>query len=371
MSTKAELFDYHLPGQLIAQEPVVPRDHSRLLVLDKDSGEIAHKKFFEIVEQFQSGDVLVMNNSKVFKARLRGQIRTKEVEVFLLRHLESGVWQAMIKPGKKVVPDDIIDLGGLKAVLIEKQEDGVVVLDLGVGVDEVLDFTEKNGEIPVPPYVKKQPAKFDNYQTVYAKDVGSVAAPTAGFHFTQNLIEQLKKKGVQFEFVTLHVGLGTFRPMKSEIIEEHQMHSEFVQIDSKTAQRINQAKQQGRRIIAVGTTTVRSLEGVAWYHSMKDKAQQQNTHAKETLASTGADCLLRVTSVLPEQGFSDDVNLFIKPGFEFKIVNALITNFHLPKSTLMVLVSALAGREKILKAYQEAVDQKYRFYSFGDAMFIK
>jgi len=326
------LFDYYLPSEQIAQKPVRPRDHSRLLVIDRKTGATVHKQFFEIADELRAGDVLVMNDTKVFKARLRAG----EIEVFLLRG-EGREWSALLRPGRKARIGDTFDLGGLVAEVREKSEDGIATLQFDAGVPEVLAFTDAHGEIPVPPYVEKAPEKLEDYQTVYAKTVGSVAAPTAGFHFTPELIETLKAKGVQFEFVTLHVGIGTFRPVKTETLEEHEMHREFVSIDAETAARINAAKREGRRVIAVGTTTVRALEG----------------------------------SGVPKIGFAGDVNLFITPGFDFKIIDGLITNFHLPKSTLLVLVSALAGREHILAAYEEAVRLGYRFFSFGDAMFIR
>lgn len=345
MSTPIELFNYDLPSEQIAQESVQPRDQSRLLVLDRETGEMEHKRFFEIEEELREGDVLVMNDTKVFRARLRGRKESKEsdgpkgskdLEIFLLRG-EGKVWSAMVRPGRKVCVGDRIDLGGLIATIEEKQLDGTVRLGFEVGVDEVIAFADVHGEIPVPPYVEKMPDQDEDYQTVYAQKVGSVAAPTAGFHFTDELIKRLKAKGIQFEFVTLHVGIGTFRPVKTDTLEEHEMHAEFVTIGAQTADRIRIAKQDGRRIIAVGTTTVRVLEG----------------------------------SGVPEGGFSGDVNLFITPGFEFKIIDGLITNFHLPKSTLLVLVSAFAGREHVLHAYQEAVRLGYRFFSFGDAMLIR
>ena len=341
MQTPVGQFDYVLPPERIAQTPIEPRDHSRLLVLGRQTGKIEHRKFFEIGDVLTAGDVLVMNDTKVFKARLRGKRFDKEIEVFLLRPLPgalegSSVWHALVKPGKVVHEGNHIEIAGLSPTVAVKRADGSVELAFPISVDEVLKFTDAFGEIPVPPYVDNAPASLDRYQTVYARETGSVAAPTAGFHFTPALISTLKAKGVQFEFVTLHVGLGTFRPVKTATIEEHEMHSEFVRIDPATAKRINAAKKEGRRIIAVGTTTVRALEG----------------------------------SEVPETGFDGDVNMFITPGFHFKIIDALITNFHLPKSTLLVLVSAFAGREHILAAYAEAIKEGYRFYSFGDAMFI-
>ncbi len=276
-----------------------------------------------------------MNNTKVFKARLQGCVGKKNIEVFLLRPREN-FWEVLLKPGRRVKIGDVMDVGGLRATVLAKRENGTAELSFDASMNEVLACADAHGHVPTPPYVKQQ-TELSRYQTVYAKETGSVAAPTAGFHFTQRLMDELRGKGVQFEFVTLHVGLGTFRPVKTKTLEEHEMHAEFVRIDAATAQRINDAKREGRRVIAVGTTTVRALEG----------------------------------SGVPEQGFAGDVNLFITPGFRFKIIDGLMTNFHLPKSTLLVLASAFAGRENVLRAYQEAIQEKYRFYSFGDAMFIR
>jgi len=340
MGTDIAQFDYRLPPEQIAQHSVEPRDHSRLMILDRETGETEDRRFYEILNELRPGDLLVMNKSKVFKARLRGKVGDRGVEVFLLRG-EGNIWEALVRPGRKVTVGDQVDLFGLTADVAEKLPNGTVRLNMSVGFDEVFVFTEQFGEIPIPPYVEEKPETFEKYQTVYAEDVGSVAAPTAGFHFTKDLIGKLEAKGVEFAFVTLHVGLGTFRPVKVQTLEEHEMHSEFVRIDPEVAKRINTAKQEGRRVIAVGTTTVRSLEGAA------------------------------KNGRLPENGFSGDVNLFITPGYTFQIVEALITNFHLPKSTLLVLVSAFAGREHILNAYHEAIEKKYRFFSFGDAMFIE
>jgi len=363
MSTLISLFDYYLPPEQIAQAPVEPRDLSRLLVLKPFNspkqarlaqglrlldwprslrgGEIEHRRFFEIIDYLRPGDVLVMNDTKVFKARLRGKVKELEVEVFLLCS-SNKVWQALLRPGRKIKINDEIDFGELKAKVINKAEDGTARLGFSVSPEDVLSFTDCYGEIPVPPYIKQVPDKLETYQTIYARETGSVAAPTAGFHFTKELLKKIKRKGIEIEFVTLHIGLGTFRPVKSETLEEHKMHSELVEIKSEVARRINAAKKTGRRIIAVGTTTTRALEGVA---------------------STN-------NGVLPENGFFGEVNIFITPGFKFNIIDSLITNFHLPKSTLLVLVSALAGRENILRAYKEAIREGYRFYSFGDAMFI-
>lgn len=344
VSTPISLFDYILPPERIAQSPVEPRDHSQLLVLNRQTSMIEHRRFFNIIEYFRPGDVLVMNDTKVFKARLRGKVKEAEIEVFLLRSLEN-VWQALLKSGRKVKIGDEIIFYGLTAKVLSKAEDGTAELLFSVSAAEVLAFTDQHGEVPVPPYVKQVPEKLETYQTVYAREIGSVAAPTAGFHFTKELLEKIKEKGIEIEFITLHIGLGTFRPVKSKTLEEHEMHSEFVEIKPEVAQRINSAKKEGRRIIAVGTTTTRALEGVASQPS-------------------AFSCLL------PASGFLGEVNLFIIPGFKFNIIDALITNFHLPKSTLLVLVSAFSSRENILHVYEEAKKEKYRFYSFGDAMFI-
>ncbi|TAK03930.1 tRNA preQ1(34) S-adenosylmethionine ribosyltransferase-isomerase QueA [Patescibacteria group bacterium] len=342
MSTPVSLYDYQLPAERIAQVPAEPRDSSRLLVMDRFTGKTAHKAFRDIIGELKAGDLLVMNDSRVFKARLRGKRFDKEFEVFLLRPLPdalegASLWHALVRPGKRVHVGNAIEIGGLKPTVVEKHEDGSVTLAFNISDDEVFAFCDEFGEVPVPPYVEKAPDDASKYQTVYAKEKGSVAAPTAGFHFTPELIEKLKGKGVEFAFVTLHVGLGTFRPVKTETLEEHVMHGEWVSISPETSRAIDKAKAEGRRVIAVGTTTVRALEG----------------------------------SGVPGGGFSGDINLFITPGFDFKVIDALITNFHLPKSTLLVLVSAFAGREHVLAAYQEAIEKGYRFYSFGDAMFIR
>lgn len=346
---KTDLFDYHLPEGQIAQRSVEPRDHSRLMALDRQTGVWQHKRFFEIGTELRAGDVLVFNDTKVFRARMTAKIHGHPVlEVFLLRAADGNVWEVLIRPGRKVRAGDKFVFGDsdrLFGMIKEKREDGVVLVEFDRSPEHVIAYANAHGEIPVPPYVKEQPADLKQYQTVYAKETGSVAAPTAGFHFTERLLDELKAKGVQFEFVTLHVGLGTFRPVKTDTLEEHEMHREFVSLDAQTAQRINQAKREGRRIIAVGTTTVRTLEGVSSF-------------------SHGCPSS-------PLSHFTGDINLFIKPGFEFKVIDGLITNFHLPKSTLLVLVSAFAGREHILRVYDEAVKTGYRFFSFGEAMFIR
>lgn len=318
---KTSDFDYRLPREQIAQCPVKPRDSSRLLVLDRASGRLLHRRFRDIGEFLNPGDLLVVNESKVFKARLK---TVDGKEVFLLRP-EGTYWIAMAKPRPLAFSD------GTTARVIEAREDGTVVIDFGKNADDVLAWTDAIGEVPVPPYVSEAPDNADDYQTVYATSVGSVAAPTAGFHFTPELIDALNAKGIRMASVTLHVGIGTFRPMKTETLEEHVMHKEWIDVPDETRRAIEETRKNGGRVIAVGTTTVRALESDV------------------------------------RHGFTD---IFITPGYEFKYIDALITNFHLPKSTLLVLVSAFAGRERIMRAYDEAIKGNYRFYSFGDAMLI-
>ncbi len=357
-------FDYFLPPELIAQKSIEPRDHSKLMVIDKQAHSIEDRLFFNIEQYLQAGDLLVWNNSKVFKARLIGKLLTqnnqglwehkREVEIFLIKPMENeGVWQVLGKPGKHIMPGTRVEIAGdfWCDVMVKEQEGTILVQFFGAGEkclseEKVRESANKYGHIPIPPYVKDEPHEIEAYQTVYSKHEGSVAAPTAGFHFTPELIERLKIKGVEFAEVTLHVGLGTFLPVKSERIEDHTMHSEWVEITEENAEKINKAKSEGRRVIAVGTTTVRTLEAVARLD--RDKNIHHFIH--------------------PYRG---EVNIFITPGFEFKIIDALITNFHLPKSTLLMLVSALAkDREFMLSCYKKAVEEKYRFFSFGDAMFI-
>jgi S-adenosylmethionine:tRNA ribosyltransferase-isomerase len=365
MSTPIGIFDYELPEDLIAQGSIFPRDHSRLMVFDRVSGQWKHKKFFEIVDELREGDVLVMNDTKVFRARLKGLIGKREVEVFLLRAFGEYEWEVLLKPGKRVRVGDEIALGDIHARVIEKGETVKIIVDREKNC--LLDFAQKHGEIPVPPYVREMPKTLEQYQTVYARETGSVAAPTAGFHFTRELLDKVRSKGVNIEFVTLHVGLGTFRPMKSATIEDHKMHSEFATIPPGVAQTINNAKREGRRVIAVGTTTARTLEG-ARGEGRGVRGEERGNGEQGTVNSEkgGGE-----RWVLPAEGFSGDLSLFIKPGFDFKVIDGLITNFHLPKSTLLVLVSAFAGRDRMLTAYQEAIAQRYRFFSFGDAMFIR
>ncbi len=340
MTTKD--FYYDLPSELIAQTPLDDRTASKLMVLQKDSGEITHKHFFDIVDYLKEGDCLVMNNTRVIPARLYGRKEGSggKIEFLLLKRLELDKWEVILKPGKKARRGSRFEFGDglLKAEILDVVEDGnrIVKFEYEGVWEELLD---KLGEMPLPPYIKEKLNDRERYQTVYSKIEGSAAAPTAGLHFTKELLKKIKAKGVSAAYLTLHVGLGTFRPVSVENVENHIMHTEYFEIDKKTAETINRTREAGGRIIAVGTTSVRTLETVA----------DENGFVKEA---------------------SGDTNIFIYPGYKFKAVDALITNFHLPESTLIMLVSALAGKENVLNAYQTAVNEKYRFFSFGDAMFI-
>ena len=334
-------FAYDLPQELIAQTPLEQRDASRLMCLDKTTGEIRHRIFRELPELLREGDCLVMNDSRVIPARLFGTRPTGgSVEVVLLRDLGGGEWECLTRPGRKTPPGTEITFGGgeLTAVVTRAEADGNKVLRFRYeGI--FLEILEKLGQMPLPPYIKEKLEDPERYQTVYARDPGSAAAPTAGLHFTRELLEEIESRGVKTCRVTLHVGLGTFRPVKEENIEDHPMHSEFCIVPEETAETVNWTHAEGGRVIAVGTTSCRTLESFA-----------------------GSDGILRAGS-----GWTD---IFIYPGYRFRTVDALITNFHLPESTLIMLVSALAGRENILNAYRRAVELRYRFFSFGDAMFI-
>lgn len=339
---KTEDFDYELPERLIAQTPLADRSASRLLVLNKNNGAIEHRHFTDILDYLEKGDTLVLNDTKVIPARLIGEkTDTKAViEVLLLKDIEDNRWEALAKPAKRVKLGTVISFGDglLKAKCVKVSEEGLREFELiydGV-LYEILD---KLGTMPLPPYIHEQLKDQNRYQTVYAKNLGSAAAPTAGLHFTPELLKNIEEKGINIVYLTLHVGLGTFRPVNVENILEHHMHSEFYRISQKTCDIINKTKEEGKRVVVVGTTSVRVLETVATkYGKLKE-----------------------------DSGWTD---IFIYPGYEFKIVNNLITNFHLPKSTLVMLVSALAGREHILNAYDEAIKNEYRFFSFGDSMFI-
>ena len=338
---KTSDFDYYLPQELIAQTPVEPRDSSRLLVYDRDSDKIYHKHFFDIKEFLKKGDLLVRNNTKVLPARLFAETPNGgKVEVLLLKRFNLTEWEVLVKPGKKAKPGARLTLSNdlsLEVISTIEESGSRRVKFIYQGVFE--DIISKLGEMPLPPYITEKLKDKERYQTVYAKVDGSAAAPTAGLHFTPKLLEELKEMGVEIADVLLHVGLGTFRPVKSEDILEHHMHSEYYEIDEENAEKINKAKREGRRVIAVGTTSVRTHESAA----------DDNGFVKPTKANT---------------------EIFIYPSYKFKCVDSLITNFHLPKSTLIMLVSALSSREKILELYNTAVEEKYRFFSFGDACMI-
>ena len=340
---RKEDFYFDLPEDLIAQDPLEDRSSSRLLVLDKETGRVEHHVFREIIDYLQEGDCLVINDTKVIPARLIGsKIGTDaKIEVLLLKRKENDVWETLVKPGKKAKVGTRISFGDglLVGEVVDIVEEGnrLIHFEYEGIFEEILD---QLGQMPLPPYITHQLEDKNRYQTVYAKHSGSAAAPTAGLHFTPELLKEIEEKGVQIARVTLHVGLGTFRPVKVDNILEHHMHSEFYQIEEEAAEKINRAKESGHRVICVGTTSCRTIESAA------DK--NGKLHATN--------------------GWTE---IFIYPGYEFKVLDCLITNFHLPESTLVMLVSALAGREQVLSAYEEAVKEKYRFFSFGDAMFIK
>lgn len=335
-------FYFDLPEELIAQTPIEQRDHSRLLVMDKASGELEHKHFYDLPKYLNAGDCLVLNDSRVLPARLIGARATGgSVELVLLRDLGEGRWECLSRPGRKTRPGTELFFGGdkLRATVESVIEGGNRIVQFHYdGI--FLEILESLGKMPLPPYIKEELNDPERYQTVYSKELGSAAAPTAGLHFTKELLKQLEDMGVTVKYVTLHVGLGTFRPVKEDEIEDHEMHSEFCIIPQDTADAVNRTHANGGRVIAVGTTSCRTLESF-----------------------TDEGGLLQ-----PKSGWTD---IFIYPGYKFKCIDALITNFHLPESTLIMLVSALAGRENILNAYKTAVNERYRFFSFGDAMLIK
>lgn len=340
---KVEDFDYYLPENLIAQTPLEKRDTSRLLVLDKKTGEIEHKHFYDIIEYLNEGDTLVLNDTKVLPARLIGEKEeTKAViEILLLKNISGDDWECLVKPARRIKVGTIVTFGNglLKAKCIKEEAEGIRHFTL-IYSGILMEILEKLGTMPLPPYIHEKLADQSRYQTVYAKEVGSAAAPTAGLHFTKELLEKIKEKGINIAYVTLHVGLGTFRPVSVDKVEEHKMHTEYYQMSKETADLLTRTKENHKRIISVGTTSTRTLETtMTKYNEFKE-------------------C-------------SGWTNIFIYPGYEFKAIDALITNFHLPKSTLVMLVSALAGRENILNAYNTAVKEEYRFFSFGDAMLIK
>ena len=336
-------YDYDLPEELIAQDPLEDRSSSRLMVLDRQTGDVEHRHFTDILEYLHPGDCLVINNTKVIPARLFGvkEATQAKIEVLLLKRKENDIWETLVKPGKKAKPGTKLVFGDglLTAEVVDVVEEGNRLIQFHYdGIfEEILD---QLGQMPLPPYITHQLKDKNRYQTVYAKYDGSAAAPTAGLHFTKELLQKVKDMGVDIAEVTLHVGLGTFRPVKVENVLDHHMHSEFYMVSQEAADKINRAKESGHRVIAVGTTSTRTLEAAA----------DENGRLHETSGWT---------------------EIFIYPGYQFKVIDALITNFHLPQSTLVMLVSALAGREHVLHAYEIAVKERYRFFSFGDAMLIK
>ena len=344
---KVSDYYYDLPKNLIAQSPIDKRDNSRLLVVDKNNGKIYHRKFSDIIEYLSKGDTLVLNDTKVIPARLIGCISNTEstCEIFLVKRIDTTTWECLVKPGKKLkIGKEVVFSGGiLKAKILDIKEDGNrIVQFIFDGIFE--EILNELGEVPLPPYITQKLTDKNRYQTVYAKYEGSVAAPTAGLHFTNELLKQIKNKGINIAKLTLHVSLGTFRPVKVENIEEHIMHSEIVKINKDTVDIINQTIMNNKKIICVGTTSCRSIESAAYFDEDKKKY------------------------LLKE--FDGETNIFIYPGYKFKLMNGLITNFHLPESTLLMLVSAFAGKENVFNAYNEAIKEKYRFFSFGDASFF-
>ena len=340
---KVSDFNFNLPEELIAQHPLEKRDGSRLMVLDKNTGSIEHRSFHDVIEYLNEGDTLVLNNTRVMPARLIGEKEQTggKIEFLLLKRIEGDKWECLAKPGKRAKVGQIFTFGGgkLKCKVVDIIEEGNRIIEFyyeGI-FEQVLD---ELGEMPLPPYITEKLDDKERYQTVYSKEKGSAAAPTAGLHFTNELLEAIKAKGVSIAYLTLHVGLGTFRPVKVEDINEHIMHSEYYHLDKENADLINETKKRGNRIIAVGTTSTRTLETIG----------DENGIVRE------------------QSGWT---NIFIYPGYKYRVIDELITNFHLPESTLIMLVSALAGKENVMNAYNTAVDEKYRFFSFGDSMLIK
>lgn len=338
---KTSDFYYDLPKELIAQTPVEPRDSSRLLVLGRESGEIEHRHFYDIIDYLDEGDLIVANDSRVLPARIYGVKDTgARVEFLLLKQISGNRWETLCKPGRKAKEGAKFTFGEglLTATVVEVKDDGNRIVDFDCD-ENFFSTLDKIGQMPLPPYITEELKDRERYQTVYSHELGSAAAPTAGLHFTDELMDRLRAKGVKIAYVTLHVGLGTFRPVKVDDVTKHKMHSEHYEIPKETADLIKQTKQNGKRVIAIGTTSCRTLESVAAEHG----------------------------EIIPCEGFTD---IFIYPGFEFKVLDGLVTNFHLPESTLIMLVSAFAGYDNIMNAYKTAVDERYRFFSFGDAMII-
>lgn len=339
---RTEDFDYYLPQELIAQTPLEKRDTSRMMVLDKTSGNYEDKHFTDLIDYLNEGDTIVLNDTKVLPARLIGNKSDTNavIELLLLKELDNNNWECLTRPAKRVKKGTIVNFSDkLKALCIEEGNDGLRVFKL-IYSGILLEILDELGEMPLPPYIKEKLSDKNRYQTVYARQVGSAAAPTAGLHFTKEYIEKIKAKGVNVAFVTLHVGLGTFRPVVESDISKHEMHEEYYELSEEVANLLNETRKNGKKIIAVGTTSTRTLESVA--------NDEGFFEAKKGLTK-----------------------IFIYPGYKFKAIDALLTNFHLPKSTLIMLISALAGKENVLKAYKHAVEERYRFFSFGDCMFIK
>ena len=338
-----DLFDYNLPEELIAQTPLEKRDEAKLLVLDKVTGEIEHKKFYDIISYLEKGDTLVLNNTKVLPARLLGEKTDTHalIEVLLLKNLGENTWETLVKPARRIKEGTIVSFGDgrLKCKSTKVLEEGIRQFEF-IYDGIFLEILDSLGAMPLPPYIHEKLEDKTMYNTVYAKEEGSAAAPTAGLHFTNELLKKIEEKGINICYVTLHVGLGTFRPVKVDDIKKHHMHSEYYNMSKEVAKKLNETKKNNKKIIAVGTTSTRVLETVMKNHNQFEESA----------------------------GWTD---IFIYPGYDYKAIDSLITNFHLPKSTLVMLVSALAGRENILNAYNKAVEDKYRFFSFGDAMFIK
>jgi len=339
---KTQDFDFDLPENLIAQTPLDKRDNSKLLVLNKETGNIEHKHFSDIINLLTKDDILVLNDTKVIPARLYGikKETNAAIEILLLKEIKKDTWECLVKPAKRVHIGTIVKFSDkLTAECVEIKDEGIRIFKL-IYKGILYEILDELGEMPLPPYIHEKLENKDRYQTVYAKNIGSAAAPTAGLHFTEDLLEKIKQKGIKVLYITLHVGLGTFRPVNVEDVTKHQMHSEFYSMNKNTADILNTAKKHNKRIISVGTTTTRTLETV-------------------------------INKYNEFQECSGWTDIFIYPGYKFKAIDALITNFHLPKSTLMMLVSALASKDNIMKAYKEAIKEKYRFFSFGDSMFIK
>lgn len=376
-------FDYELPEELIAQDPLPDRSSSRLMVMDIDSGKTAHRTFRDVIEYLEPGDCMVINDTKVIPARLLGvkEDTGAHVEILLLRRKQDDIWECLVKPGRKLKPGARVSFGEglLKAEIVDTVDEGNRLVKFyyeGI-FEEVLD---RLGEMPLPPYIRHKLEDKNRYQTVYAEHEGSAAAPTAGLHFTKELLQQIQDKGIRILHVTLHVGLGTFRPVKVDKIEDHHMHSEFYIVPEETAELVNRTIAEGHRVISVGTTSTRTLESAAVLNPAYEKLQEEEKKGNKISARKeiiegkeryiGEDGKIVPKYLLaPKSGWTE---IFIYPGYEWKLIDALITNFHLPQSTLVMLVSALSSREKVLAAYREAVEQRYRFFSFGDAcLFIR